>query len=148
MPKIKKQAQRNLPGRINIHQRGVGCYAAEMFREALERVVEGTDGGMAGLLMDVEGIPLETYTRRESEFDIEIVGAELSVLIKSVQRALEMLEAGETKEVSLQSDRLVTVVRVLNDTYFMALALEPGGNLGKGRYLMRVAAPGLVEELS
>ena len=119
-----------------------------MFREALERVVEGTEGGMAGLLMDLEGIPLETYTRGEPSFDIEVIGAELSVLIKSVQRAIEMLEAGETKEVALQSDRLVTVVRMLTDTYFMALALEPGGNIGKGRYLMRVAAPGLVEELS
>jgi predicted regulator of Ras-like GTPase activity (Roadblock/LC7/MglB family) len=119
-----------------------------MFREALQGIVEGTDGGMAGLLMDLEGIPLETYARGDQPFDIEIVGAELSVLIKSVQRAIEMLEAGETKEVSLQSDRLVTVVRMLTDTYFMALAMEPGGNLGKARYLMRVAAPGLVEELS
>lgn len=118
-----------------------------MFREALERVVEGTEGGIAGLLMDLEGIPLETYARGEPAFDIEIVGAELSVLIKSVQRAIDMLEAGETREVALQSDRLVTIVRMLTDTYFMAVAIEPGGNTGKGRYLMRVAAPDLIEAL-
>ena len=113
-----------------------------MFREALERVVEGTDGGMAGLLMDVEGIPLETYTRGDPSFDIEVVGAELSVLIKSVQRALEMLEAGDTKEVSLQSDRLVTVVRVLNETYFMALALEPVGTSARGDTSCGLPRPG------
>lgn len=119
-----------------------------MFREALERVVEGTHGAMAGVLMDVEGIPLESYSRPEDSVDMEAVGAEMSVLIKAVQRAIEMLEAGETQEVSLHSERLVTVVRMLTDTYFMALALRPGANLGKGRYLMRVSAPDLARELS
>ena len=42
-----------------------------MFKEALQNVVEGTQGGLAGLLMDFEGIPLETYTTDQAPFDIE-----------------------------------------------------------------------------
>ncbi len=118
-----------------------------MFREALQGVVESVDGGMAGMLMDFEGIPLDSYTRENTVFDIEAVGAEASVLVKSIQRATEMLEAGETREVSIKSDKMVTLIRVLNETYFMALALEPGGNLGKARYLLRVMAPKLLGEL-
>jgi len=118
-----------------------------MFKEALEKIVEGTQGGLAGLLMDFEGIPLETYSRSESEFDIEIVGAEVSVIVKAIQRASEMLEAGEAREVAFKTDRMVTLIRIINDTYFLALALKPGGNFGKGRYLLRVAAPELKAEL-
>ncbi|MDX2051263.1 MAG: hypothetical protein SFV15_02665 [Polyangiaceae bacterium] len=118
-----------------------------MFKESLQGIVDGTDGGLAGLLMDFEGIPLEVYTRHEAPFDMEAVGAEVSVVVKSIQRATEMLEAGETTEVAFKSDKLTTVIRVINGTYFMAVTLQPDGNLGKARYLMRVCAPKLKKEL-
>src|SRR5512138_1887050 len=119
-----------------------------MFREALQGVVEGTEGGIAGLLMDFEGIPLESFTRPGASFDIEQVGAEMSVVVKAIQRASEMLEAGLTHEVAFKSEKLITLIRVLNHTYFVAIALSPDGNLGKGRYLLRVAAPELANEIA
>src|ERR1700742_4928966 len=64
-----------------------------MFKEALQGVVDGTDGGIAGLLMDFEGIPLESYAKAESAIDIETVGAEVSVVVKGIQRATEMRDA-------------------------------------------------------
>jgi len=118
-----------------------------MFEEALQKVVEGTPGGLAGLLMDFEGIPLATYAREEAALDMEAIGAEVSVIVKSIQRATEMLEAGETREVSMKSDKMVTIIRVLNETYFLALSMQPDGNFGKGRYLLRVTAPQIVSEL-
>jgi predicted regulator of Ras-like GTPase activity (Roadblock/LC7/MglB family) len=119
-----------------------------MFRDALQNVVNSVDGGLAGMVMDFEGIPLETYSLGDSEFDIENVGAEASVLVKAIQRATDMLNAGETKEVSIKSDRVTTLIRVLNESYFVALTLRPEGNLGKARYMLRVLAPQLVQELA
>jgi predicted regulator of Ras-like GTPase activity (Roadblock/LC7/MglB family) len=119
-----------------------------MFKEALQSVVDGVDGGMAGLLMDFEGIPLESYARDDSAFDIEVVGAEVSVVVKAIQRATEMLEAGDTREVAFKSAKMITLIRVLNENYFVALTLVPEGNLGKGRFLLRLAAPKLIDELS
>lgn len=119
-----------------------------MFKEALRNVVEGIDGGLAGLLMDFEGIPVESYARKDTPFDIEQVGAEVSVVIKAIQRASEMLDAGATNEVTFKSEKLVTLIRVLNDSYFVAIALSPEGNLGKGRYLLRVIAPELTSEIA
>jgi hypothetical protein len=42
---------------------------------------------------------------------------------------------------------LITLIRTLGDTYFLALTMAPNGNFGKGRYLMRTAAPKLMAEL-
>lgn len=118
-----------------------------MFKEALKDAVNQT-GGYAGLLMDFEGIPVESYVGPESPFDIEVVGAEVSVLVKQIQRTAAMLEAGATEEVSFKSDRMQTLVRVVNETYFLAMTLAPDANAGKGRYVMRVLAPKLQAELS
>lgn len=99
------------------------------------------------MLLDFEGIAVDSFTRGDQQLDLEAVGAEASVLIKSIQRASEMLDAGATREVSIQSERMVTLIRVLNETYFLAVTLAPEANLGKARYLMRVVAPKLVSEL-
>lgn len=119
-----------------------------MFKEALKGVVESTEGGLAGLLMDFEGIPLEIYAKDGAPFDIEAVGAEVSVVVKAIQRATEMLEAGATKEVAFQSDRMVTLIRVIDENYFIALTMDPGGNFGKGRYMLRTTAPKVLAELA
>ena len=65
-----------------------------MFKEALQDLVEGTEGGLAGLLMDSSGIALESYAKDDSPFDINTIGIEFSVVIGSIKRASEMLEAG------------------------------------------------------
>lgn len=119
-----------------------------MFKEALQGAVEATPGGYAGLLMDFEGIPVETFVSQESPFDIEVVGAEVSVLVKQIQRATEMLEAGDTREVAFKSDKMVTLIRVINDTYFVAMTLSPEANFGKGRFLLRLLEPKLREALA
>jgi predicted regulator of Ras-like GTPase activity (Roadblock/LC7/MglB family) len=118
-----------------------------MFKEALRAIVDQTDGGLAGLIMDSSGIPLETYAKDET-FDISTVGIEFSVVLGQIKRASEMLEAGTANEVSIGTDKMITVIRMLGETYFLALAMKPDGNFGKGRYLMRAAAPKLIAELS
>jgi hypothetical protein len=49
--------------------------------------------------------------------------------------------------VAFHSDKLLTLVRVVNDNYFVALTMLPNGNFGKARFLLRTAAPKLLEEL-
>jgi predicted regulator of Ras-like GTPase activity (Roadblock/LC7/MglB family) len=118
-----------------------------MFREMLQDLVERTDGAVAGLLMASDGIAIDQYSKGDGPFDIESVGMEYTVVLKGMQRAAEMLDTGTTNEVSVTTERLTTVVRLLSDEYFVALTLAPGGNVGKARYLLRVNAPKLIENL-
>jgi predicted regulator of Ras-like GTPase activity (Roadblock/LC7/MglB family) len=58
-----------------------------------------------------------------------------------------MLEAGGANEISVNTDKLVTIIRTLGEQYFLALAMAPEGNVGKGRYMLRVQAPRILSEL-
>lgn len=119
-----------------------------MFKDALKAMVDNTEGGLAGLLMDFQGVSVESYTKSDSSIDIDTVGAEFSVVVKQIQRAAESLEAGGAHEVAVLADKMVTVIRVVNQDYFLAVALQPGGNIGKARYLLRTTAPTLLSELT
>jgi predicted regulator of Ras-like GTPase activity (Roadblock/LC7/MglB family) len=118
-----------------------------MFKEALRELVEKTDGGQASLLMDSSGIALESYSRDGVQVDIDTVGVEFSVVIGAIKRASEMLEAGEAREMVVSTAKMLTIIRMVNDSYFLALTMAPEGNFGKGRYLMRTTVPKLAAEL-
>jgi predicted regulator of Ras-like GTPase activity (Roadblock/LC7/MglB family) len=118
-----------------------------MFKESLKSLVESTEGGLAGLIMDSTGIALDSYTKEGSGFDINTIGIEFTVVIGSVKRASEMLETGDARELAISTDKLTTLIRCLGENYFLALAIKPEGNHGRGRYLLRVAAPKILAEL-
>ena len=118
-----------------------------MFQDALREIVDKTEGGVAGLIMDSEGIAVDTYARDGAPFDITTIGIEFGVVLGSIKRAAESLEAGKAQEVAIGTDKLITLIRTLGDSYFLAVAIKPDGNFGKGRFLMRTAAPKLLAEL-
>lgn len=118
-----------------------------MFGSKLENAVKDVSGAKAAILMGFDGIPVDMYTG-ETAMDIETVGMEFSVLLKEVRKAAEQLDAGATEEVTVRTEQLSTILRVINDEYFLAIALDRLGNLGKARYLLRVLAPEMRRELS
>lgn len=118
-----------------------------MFKESLRGLVERTEGGIAGVLMGMDGIPVDQYAVEEADISIDTVGMEFSVIVTQARQAAEMLHIGDAQEIAIRAEHMTTVFRLLNDEYFVALALQPKGNLGKARYLLRVGASELVEGL-
>lgn len=125
------------------------------FKDTLRQIVDQTEGAIAGLLMGFDGIAVDSYTRDELSptrtggdiKDINEIGMEFSVILGSIKRAAEALEAGGAKEVAIQAEHLTTLIRVINDEYFVALTMRPDGNPGKGRFVLRTAAPKIMAEL-
>ena len=109
--------------------------------------MDGADGGIASLVMDSSGIALDSYSKDDAPFDINMIGIEFSVVVNSIRRATEMLEAGDAREVSVGTEKMTTIIRMLSETYFLTLTIAPDGNLGKARFLMRTAAPKLLADL-
>ena len=119
-----------------------------MFQDVLRELVEHTDGAIASLLMGFDGITVDSYSRAQASLNVESVGSEYSVVLGQIKQAAAMLELGSAQEVAVQAENMTTVIRLLNDEYFVAVALEPSGNFGKARYLLRIQAPKLLERLS
>jgi predicted regulator of Ras-like GTPase activity (Roadblock/LC7/MglB family) len=119
-----------------------------VFKNILRDVVENTDGAVASILMGFDGITVESYNGGRGSVDMESVGSEYSQVLTQVKTAANMLDMGTAKEVSVQAENLVTVMRVLNDEYFVALAIKPNGNIGKGRFLLRLQSGKLLESLT
>lgn len=118
------------------------------FREHLQGVCTGVEGAVACSLMGVDGIEVETHLLGAAdEIDVKSLLIEYSSVFRNVRDAADVHQAGDVAELSINTDKLVTVARLVSPDYFMVVALKPEGNYGKARYLLRVAAPKVRSEL-
>jgi predicted regulator of Ras-like GTPase activity (Roadblock/LC7/MglB family) len=118
------------------------------FKDILREVVENTDGAVASILMGFDGITVDSYVDEASGIDMETVGSEYSQVLAQIKQAAQLLDMGTAREVAVQAENMTTLMRLLNDEYFVALAIAPTGNLGKARFLLRLQASKLLENLT
>ena len=118
-----------------------------MFSDILGKAVDRVHGAEAAILMGFDGILVDMFNGKEI-FDIESMGMEFSVLLREVRNAAELLNAGEASEMTIRTDKLLAVLRVVNTEYFVAMALTPDGNIGKARYVLRTLAPNILNEIA
>jgi len=118
-----------------------------LFAETLKKVVDNVDGGIAAVVMGLDGIPVETYVKLGDRIDVNTVAMEFSFILSQVRKAGDSLAVGSLEELSVKAQRLLLVCRMISPQYFIAIVMAPEGNFGKARYLARLAQPALVAAL-
>jgi predicted regulator of Ras-like GTPase activity (Roadblock/LC7/MglB family) len=117
-------------------------------RNLLSSIVQSVDGSLAAIIMAYDGIPIDEITVEQSEFDMQLLSVEYATVLKEIKRAVEIIKMGDLEEVSITTTRTCLVVRVLNDDLFVALIMSRDGNIGKGRYMLKLNSFEMLRELS
>ena len=118
-----------------------------MFAETLRKVVDNVDGGIAAVIMGLDGIPVDSYVRQSDRLDVNTVAMEFSFILTQIKKAGESLQVGGLEELVVRAQRLVLICRMISPQYFVGIAVAPEGNFGKARFLARMATPALVAQL-
>lgn len=121
-----------------------------MFLNHLESVVSQVEGALACSVMGFDGIAVETHPAApppESDVDINNTWVEFAHILSQVKHAAGLLKTGDVSEISINTERIVTLMRCISSEYFLVLAIKPLGNYGKARYALRIAAPRILAEL-
>lgn len=118
------------------------------FLTHLESVVNQVEGALACSVMGFDGIAVETHqAEAAAELELETAWVEYANLLTQLKNAADVLKTGGVSEVSINSERVVTLMRMITPDYFIVLAMRPEGNYGKGRYVLRITAPKVKAEL-
>lgn len=118
-----------------------------MFKKILSAIVEETGGGLGAILMGYDGIPVDQVTKPDTGLDLSLVTVEFVSALQEIKKAVAILKLGDLEEVCIKTDTFHTIVRVLNEDYFIGLTVDGQGNLGKGRYLLNREKNHLLEAL-
>ncbi len=117
-------------------------------RDSLNTIVKSVDGSLAAIIMAYDGISIDEAVVDQSEFDMQLLSVEYATVLKEIKRAVDVIKMGDLEEVSIATSRTCVVIRVLNDDLFAALIMRRDGNIGKGRYMLKLKSFEVLRELS
>ena len=78
---------------------------------------------------------------------MQLVALEYSNIVKEIRHTAEVLGTGSLQEVTITTGHFYVIIHALTQEYFVALTIQRGGNLGKGRYLLLRESPELIQAL-
>jgi len=120
-----------------------------MFKEALQTIVEKTDGSLGALIMGADGLSVEKFFNDEGyAANLDVAAAEFTSLVRSAARSGNDLALGDLRELMVALASVTFIMRLFNKDYFVVLAMKPEGNLGRARYELRKAELMLAHEFA
>ncbi len=118
-----------------------------MFTEFLKDLVVSVDGAVGAVIMGMDGISVEEYVGR-ADTDLQLIGTELTSLVKDMNRASASMDSGSVGEALFVTEKRTLIVRSINEEYFTVLVLNGKGNIGKGRFKLRILVPKIADEFA
>jgi predicted regulator of Ras-like GTPase activity (Roadblock/LC7/MglB family) len=115
------------------------------FIDSLKKAVDRVDGAVAAIIIGIDGIPVEDYTV-ESIMSLDDLSAEASQLLRNVNLAAETFKLGDASEFTFTLEKCAILIRRITAEYYLALIVKAGGNVGKGRFVLRMIAPKIERE--
>lgn len=122
------------------------------FEPILRQMIDGVPGALGIALMGSDGIPIaECYapdaSAAPSDGEVGAAGVEFGRILDEVRKASDAIAGGRLDEMVIGLARFWLLFRVVDEELFLVAALEPRGNLGKARFLMRRHLLALQREL-
>ena len=108
------------------------------FIQSLTEIVDRIEGCAGAVILGIDGIPIERYMPDlDPEMDLDLVATELTTLLRHSMRVAADTELGGMRETMFNTDRQTFLLRPITEDYFLLLALNPGGNVGRARFELR-----------
>ena len=110
------------------------------FADELITIADRIEGCAAVMILGTDGIPIERHVQRMNQsLDVEMIATEFTTLVRRSMRTAADTELGELREMVLATDAMIFLARPITSDYFLLVALNPGGNIGRARFELRKA---------
>jgi predicted regulator of Ras-like GTPase activity (Roadblock/LC7/MglB family) len=107
------------------------------FETILRGIASQCPGCVGIALMGVDGIPIAEAGGAGESDEVTLLGVEFGRVLDEARKVARVVDGGELEELVIEMARTQVVMRAVDDETFFVLALDPSGNLGKARYLLR-----------
>lgn len=109
-----------------------------MFADLLQQMIERTDGAEAAVIAGFDGMLVERAGKPQT-LDLELLSAEYASLLSRSLKSTSDTGLGNLREMMVQAEGAVLLIKILSPEYFLLLLLASQGNAGRARFEMRKA---------
>jgi predicted regulator of Ras-like GTPase activity (Roadblock/LC7/MglB family) len=110
------------------------------FVDGLKLIVDDVPGSLGASINGLDGLIIAEYKKiPDSELDFTMLGAEMTTLLKRAVKTSDDIHMGPLQEISIMDKNKTLIMKTINEEYYLLLALESSGSMGKGRYALKKA---------
>ncbi|OGL42496.1 MAG: hypothetical protein A2161_05960 [Candidatus Schekmanbacteria bacterium RBG_13_48_7] len=110
------------------------------FVDGLKMIVNNVPGSLGASINGLDGLIIAEYKKTpNSELDFTLIGAEMTSLLKRAVKTTDDIHMGPLQEITLMDRNKALIMKTINEEYYLLLALDSFGNIGKGRYELKKA---------
>ncbi len=123
------------------------------FEAILRTLVDEGKGILGAALMESDGIPIDQVLSESSSTedplggDLTVAGAEFGRILSEVAKASDAIGGGGVSEIVIGLSRISLIFTRVEEEIVLVVALQPEGNLGHARYLMRRSLMAIRQDL-
>jgi predicted regulator of Ras-like GTPase activity (Roadblock/LC7/MglB family) len=119
------------------------------FTETLTHIGNRVEGCAGTAILGIDGILIERVVRDiDPALDLEMIATEFTTLLRRSTRTAADTGLGELSELVFVTDLMTFLIRPITSEYFLLLAMNPGGNVGRARFELRKAQLALAGEFA
>src|SRR4030095_15894044 len=102
------------------------------FIDTLTTIANRIEGCAAVVILGIDGIPIERHVHdSDTSIDIETVAAAVTPTAPRSMRTASDTDLGDMREMIFATDAMSFLLRPITAEYFLLLALNRGGNVGR-----------------
>jgi len=108
-------------------------------RNILRALIESAPGSQGAAIINSDGVVIDTLA---SSLSVEPASglSEYGLVAQQLNSVRELLETGEHVDYTVQTPQRTTLMRRVNQHYFLAVWMGPSEHLGRARFRLRLAA--------
>ena len=121
-----------------------------MFQDSMNRAMKHVSGSMGCMLIGFDGIPIASVFSEKTpspEAHLVAMSVEAANMLRKMHRMATDGELAYVGGLSLMSERMTTLARVVQREYLLVMALEPEADVQKGLKMLRLISPAIEREM-
>ncbi|HZS09853.1 MAG TPA: hypothetical protein VFD58_33815 [Blastocatellia bacterium] len=123
--------------------------------QPLVDLVNKVDGAFGAILADKEGEEITSHTLpakaawtdSSPEERMKLIGAYQVINLSACRQMMRQLQMGNVRQLTLRYDAATILIKALKENFALILAIEEGGNIGKGLFYLDRAAEIINQDL-
>ncbi|HXF83412.1 MAG TPA: hypothetical protein VNN19_11740 [bacterium] len=116
-------------------------------KELLRSLVGGIEGVVGAAVVGMDGAMIEAM-RVDQNFSVEEVAQEGAVASKVMEYMCQKVDGGPIDHIMLVAERYIILLAMAGQDYYVAIVINPRGNVGKARLQLRRFMPEIASVLN
>jgi predicted regulator of Ras-like GTPase activity (Roadblock/LC7/MglB family) len=116
-------------------------------KELLRSLVGGIEGVVGAAVVGMDGAMIEAM-RVDQNFSVEEIAQEGAVASKVMEYMCQKVDGGPIDHIMLVAERYIILLAMAGQDYYVAIVINPRGNVGKARLQLRRFMPEIASVLN